>query len=357
MHRIVAVLLALGATALFSATALASSNGVYVEQTGHHVTGAFLDYWESNGGPRLFGYPVSEEFTVGGTTYQYFQRARMEWRGEGVVLGKIAVDLGASQPGVDTSLVASSGIGWRYFPETGHLLGGGFYRYFEANGGVEHFGVPITSEVPLGDRTVQYFERARMEWDGSSVSLAFLGTDLARRRGIDTASVEKWQDFAVWSGVIGIAPLAALSTATAPADAGKVIVVNLTDQYIYVYEAGELLLSTPVTTGRPELATPTGNFGVASRQTDFWFISPWGTDSPWWYESVLSSFAMNYAAGGYYIHDAPWRADFGPGTNEWHEDSNGEYVTGSHGCINVPFAAMKQIYAWADVGTAVTVTY
>ena len=352
MHRIVAVLLALGATALFSATALASSNGVYVEQTGHHLSGAFLDYWDLNGGPRLFGYPITEEFTVGGSTYQYFQKARFEWRGDGVVIGKIAVDLGASQPGVDSSLVASSGNGWRYFPETGHLVGGGFHRFFEANGGVEYFGVPITSEVPLGDRTVQYFERARMEWDGSTVFLAFLGTDLARRRGISTSSVERWQDLAVWSGAIGIVPGAA-----PPANSGKTIVVNLTQQRLYTYENGELLLSTPVTTGRPELATPTGNFAVASKQTDFWFVSPWGTDSPWWYESVMSSYAMYYAAGGYYIHDAPWRADFGPGTNQWHEDSSGEYVTGSHGCINVPFASMKKIFAWADGGTAVTVTY
>ena len=56
-----------------------SSNSVYYRQTGHYIKDAFLNYWLMNGGLTLYGYPVSEETTVGGVPVQYFQRARFEY--------------------------------------------------------------------------------------------------------------------------------------------------------------------------------------------------------------------------------------------------------------------------------------
>jgi lipoprotein-anchoring transpeptidase ErfK/SrfK len=58
------------------------------------------------------------------------------------------------------------------------------------------------------------------------------------------------------------------------------------------------------------------------------------------------SYAMLFIDGGYFIHDAPWRSDYGVGAN---------YRSGTHGCVNVPAAAEAWLYAWAPVGTAVTV--
>lgn len=52
----------------------------------------------------------------------------------------------------------------RYFPETGHYLGGAFRVFWEGNGGLEIFGFPVTEEfTPAGGRLSQYFERARFE--------------------------------------------------------------------------------------------------------------------------------------------------------------------------------------------------
>jgi hypothetical protein len=55
-----------------------------------------------------------------------------------------------------------------YFPVVGHSLQGGFHAYWEAHGGLEQFGYPLTEEFheygPGTDMTVQYFERARFEW-------------------------------------------------------------------------------------------------------------------------------------------------------------------------------------------------
>jgi len=50
------------------------------------------------------------------------------------------------------------------FPETGHTLRGAFRVFWEANGGLDTFGYPITEEYPASNgRLVQWFERARLE--------------------------------------------------------------------------------------------------------------------------------------------------------------------------------------------------
>jgi hypothetical protein len=56
---------------------------VYVQETGHNLSGPFRDYWQANGGLAQFGYPISEELQEqleDGHTYtvQYFERARFE---------------------------------------------------------------------------------------------------------------------------------------------------------------------------------------------------------------------------------------------------------------------------------------
>ncbi|MGH2370757.1 MAG: SH3 domain-containing protein, partial [Chloroflexota bacterium] len=53
---------------------------------------------------------------------------------------------------------------WSYFRETGHYVSGGFKRYFDAHGGVDGLGYPITEELSEDGWTVQYFQRARLEY-------------------------------------------------------------------------------------------------------------------------------------------------------------------------------------------------
>lgn len=65
----------------------------------------------------------------------------------------------------------------RFFPETQHTLRGAFRVFWEANGGVEIFGFPITEEFtgPNG-RITQWFERARFELaQGGSTPVVELG--------------------------------------------------------------------------------------------------------------------------------------------------------------------------------------
>ena len=52
----------------------------------------------------------------------------------------------------------------QFFPATGHNVGGAFLNYFMENGGLEIFGLPRTEEMLEDGRTVQYFQRARLEF-------------------------------------------------------------------------------------------------------------------------------------------------------------------------------------------------
>ncbi|MEX1157591.1 MAG: glycosyl hydrolase family 18 protein [Thermomicrobiales bacterium] len=60
----------------------------YFQETGHNLSGSFLEYWEANGGLMTLGYPITEEFIEenpeDGKSYvvQYFERARFEYHPE-----------------------------------------------------------------------------------------------------------------------------------------------------------------------------------------------------------------------------------------------------------------------------------
>ena len=54
----------------------------YIPETGHNIAPQFLSYWESRGGVRIFGYPITEAVWEGGRLIQYFERARFEYHPE-----------------------------------------------------------------------------------------------------------------------------------------------------------------------------------------------------------------------------------------------------------------------------------
>jgi hypothetical protein len=75
----------------------------------------------------------------------------------------------------------------RCFRATGHTIGGNFLRYFEAMGGIESLGYPITEPFEQEGRQVQYFEYGRIEDHPDNpkrpvVKLSMLGERLGRRQ-------------------------------------------------------------------------------------------------------------------------------------------------------------------------------
>jgi hypothetical protein len=71
----------------------------YFNETGFTVGGGFLQFWKSQGGLTIFGYPITEEFVEKGHTVQYFERARFEHHPNtnpvlwDVMLGRVGAEL------------------------------------------------------------------------------------------------------------------------------------------------------------------------------------------------------------------------------------------------------------------------
>ncbi len=132
------------------------------------------------------------------------------------------------------------------------------------------------------------------------------------------------------------------------------IVVSLKQQKMWALDGNKVLLSTLVTTGGPELPTPTGNYEIIDRESPFTFHSPFPPGSPFWYADSPTNFALLFQVNGYFIHDAPWRSYFGPGSNVV-DGTPGSNTTGTHGCVNTPYTAMAWLYNWATMYTPVQV--
>ncbi len=140
-----------------------------------------------------------------------------------------------------------------------------------------------------------------------------------------------------------------------PNISGQLLLVSVTQEWLWAYQDRHLVFATPVTTGMPQLPTPTGIFQVMSKVSDVTFYSPWPPGSPYYYPPEHVNYALLFLSGGFFIHDAPWRHCFGPGTNVPHTCPDGAQETGSHGCVNTPTSSGAWLYGWAPVGATVDI--
>ena len=140
-----------------------------------------------------------------------------------------------------------------------------------------------------------------------------------------------------------------------PNISGQVIFVSIDHQWLWAYQNKQLVYNTPVTTGRPELPTPSGIYPMQYKTSNITFISPWPVSSPYYYSPEHIDYAFYFLYDGYYIHDAPWRTNFGPGTELPHAGAGGTQETGSHGCVEVPVSAGTWLYSWAQNGLTVDI--
>ncbi len=141
----------------------------------------------------------------------------------------------------------------------------------------------------------------------------------------------------------------------APAPQGKEIVVSLSHQWMWAYQNGKLVYNSAVMTGRPALATPTGTYHVFLKLHPTYFYSPWPQGSPYWYPPTFINYALEWRAGGFFLHDSWWHSVYGPGTNGWHFDPKYGWQWGTHGCVAMPLSAAAWLYNWAPIGTTVQI--
>lgn len=155
----------------------------FFNETGHNVKGDFLKYYNSNTNATfIYGYPITEEFkSRDGRTVQYFQRARFEYRselpeGQRVVLTSLGRETFTTTGAVNVS----NAFACRTYSETGFSVCFAFLEFFDQYGGVTQFGYPISGFEYHESKLVQYFEKARLEWqpwkpEGQRVVVSDLG--------------------------------------------------------------------------------------------------------------------------------------------------------------------------------------
>jgi photosystem II stability/assembly factor-like uncharacterized protein len=150
----------------------------YFSQTCHTLSGAFLRFWSTQGGVSSFGLPISEQFTEGGQTVQYLERAAFVLHGATInllPLGRV-VTTGRTFPAAALPVPRS---GTRYFPATQHTVSGRFLEYWLAHNGATLLGAPISEAMreANSDGTgklylLQYFENGRLEFHPEIATVA-----------------------------------------------------------------------------------------------------------------------------------------------------------------------------------------
>lgn len=141
--------------------------------TGLSIQGNFKQHWLAGGGLVVYGPPISEELQEDGSVVQYFELAEFQWM----------PDVASSSDGVTLALLGSRLFGGpspqatpvpdaRYFPETGHNVAKPFLGVFEAQGGIDRFGYPLTEQALKPDGgLVQYFQRGWLEIAAGSTTV------------------------------------------------------------------------------------------------------------------------------------------------------------------------------------------
>jgi len=139
---------------------------------------------------------------------------------------------------------------------------------------------------------------------------------------------------------------------------GTVLMVSMVEQAMRVYVNGKLIRSFYVTMGRVERPALPGYWTVQDRKAPDEFKSDDPPSSPFWYPPTHINYAILYHWGGFFVHDAWWRVNFGPGTQFPHYDVGGDESfagNGSHGCINMQENDAAWVYAHTDWNTQIMV--
>lgn len=177
------------------------SGQVCFQETGFCAENAFLDFWKTNGGVEILGFPVDQARRYSdGLIRQFYQRAILEFHPENkaqyqVLLTRLGANLIDGNPRTAERPVPCN-AGCTLFPQTNHTLRGVFSAYWNAYGGLPVFGLPLTEEFeevnPSNGKPykVQYFERNRFEYHPENqgryqVLLGLLGSETLAAVGGD----------------------------------------------------------------------------------------------------------------------------------------------------------------------------
>ncbi len=115
--------------------------------------------------------------------------------------------------------------------------------------------------------------------------------------------------------------------------------ISISDQHLYYYRDGILMLSCDIVTGNVARGrdTPTGVYYVYGKSRNR-YLRGRG------YVSFVKFWMPVYKGVG--MHDASWRDEFGGDIYQ---------KEGSHGCINLPTDKAEELYGYVEIGTPVVI--
>lgn len=123
----------------------------------------------------------------------------------------------------------------------------------------------------------------------------------------------------------------------------RYVEVCISQQTMWAYENGELLVTTPIISGCVEkgYSTPSGSvWAIDAKKNDWWFTT---------FPDAFSSYWMPFN-GDCGIHDASWQAAESYNTTTY-------ISAGSHGCLNTPYDAARIVFGHMEIGDPVVVYY
>ncbi len=131
----------------------------------------------------------------------------------------------------------------------------------------------------------------------------------------------------------GVPAAASAEAAPSPSGEAKEIVVDLSEQRVYMYENGSLARTMVASTGVAATPTVQGTFRIYLRylKQDMYGPDYYLPDVPY----------VQYFYQGYGLHGTYWHNNFG--------------TPMSRGCVNLTIADAEWLYSWASIGTLVRV--
>ena len=121
----------------------------------------------------------------------------------------------------------------------------------------------------------------------------------------------------------------------------KRIVVDKSEQKLYAYDGEQLFMESIVSTGTLTNPTPVGEFSIFRKTPTRYMQGPLPGIPDDIYDLPGVPWSLYFTTDGAAIHGTYWHNNFGNRT--------------SHGCVNVPLTHARDLYAWADLTTAVIV--
>jgi hypothetical protein len=268
-------LLAVNPTKIFAQ----QPDSLYFAETGYWVRGQFLQFYQGVEDPLLlFGYPISDEIIdpTNGQTSQYFQRARFDlvYGDHGLIIRQ--ADLGALlyQPGSPTVPLSASPT-CRHFPVTGMDVCYAFLQFYDAREGAIYFGNPLSALEIHDGRYVQYFERARLEWQpempaGHRVDISDLGRVYMDSRLGGVTALTDIQNRSAPGEPTRIIARAFVEQALLPANSRQTVYIVVQDVNLVAVENANVLVAVYLPAGLQDVYRPvvTNSDGISQFSFD-----------------------------------------------------------------------------------------